>query len=71
MTIKKKGKKWATVHCHGKDKGKTISTFDTEKEALAQHRAIQANKSKHKRRKHHSAPEGSFLESRKSKFGVD
>lgn len=44
MTVKKKGGKWATVHCHGKDTGKTIATFETKEKAMAQHRAIQANK---------------------------
>ena len=44
MTYRKAGTKWQTVHCHGEDKGKTIAEFDTKKEALAQHRAIMANK---------------------------
>jgi hypothetical protein len=34
----------AVVHCHGKNKGKVIKKFKTRKEALAMHRAIQANK---------------------------
>lgn len=42
--IKKRGKKWAVVHCHGKGKGKAIGTHTTKAKALAQHRAIQANK---------------------------
>ncbi len=42
--IKKRGKRWAVVHCHGKDKGKSIGEHDTYASALKQHRAIQANK---------------------------
>ena len=37
---------WATKHCHGKKKGKIIARFKTKKKAMAQHRAIQANKKK-------------------------
>jgi len=48
--IKKRGKKWATIHCHGADKGETIATFKTKKEAQAQHRAIEANKKRPKKR---------------------
>jgi hypothetical protein len=49
MTVKKKGKgRWAVVHCHGKKKGKAISTHKTKKKAMAQHRAIQANKRRKK-----------------------
>jgi hypothetical protein len=48
--IKKTGDKWSTVHCRVKDKGKVISSFNTRREALAQHRAIQASKSRLKRR---------------------
>jgi len=44
MTVRKSGSGYATVHCHGKNKGKTIAKFKTKKKALAQHRAIQANK---------------------------
>ncbi len=44
MTVARKGNKYITRHCHGKDKGKVIAEFDTKKEALAQHRAIEANK---------------------------
>lgn len=44
--IKKTKSGYATVHCHGANTGKTISAFRTKKEALAQHRAIQANKKK-------------------------
>ena len=64
MTVKRRGGGWATVHCHGKDKGKTIHKFKTKAEAMAQHRAIEANK------KHHSAPDGTFLEERKRRFGI-
>ena len=46
MTVKKTKGGYRTVHCKGKDKGKTISRFPTKKKALAQHRAIQANKKK-------------------------
>lgn len=44
MVVEKRGKKWCTIHCHGKDKGKVIACFDTEKEANEQHRAIMASK---------------------------
>jgi hypothetical protein len=44
MTVKKRGSGYATVHCRGKKKGKTIAKFKTKKKAMAQHRAIQANK---------------------------
>lgn len=64
MTIRKTDSGYATVHCHGKKKGKIISKFKTKKEALAQHRAIMANK------KHHSAEDGVFLETRKRKFNL-
>lgn len=47
--IKKRGKKWAVVHCHGKDKGKAIGTHATYAEALAQHQAIEISKKKHKK----------------------
>lgn len=63
MTVKKSGSGYATVHCHGKKKGKIIHKFKTKKEALAQHRAIQASK-------HHSAPNGSFLDNLKRRFNV-
>ena len=62
MTVKKVDG-YATVHCHGKDKGKIIHKFKTKKEALAQHRAIMVSK-------HHSASNGKFLENRRKKFGV-
>lgn len=55
--IRKRGNKWATVHCHGANKGKTISTFDTYDEALSQHRAIQA--SKHGKRAYQKRAKGS------------
>jgi hypothetical protein len=47
MTIKKTKGGYKTVHCHGAKKGQIISKFKTKKEALAQHRAIMANKAKH------------------------
>ena len=34
------------IHCHGKNKGKTIKKHRTHKEALAHHRAIMANKAR-------------------------
>jgi len=42
MTVKHVKGGYATVHCHGKDKGKIIHKFKTKKQALAQHRAIMA-----------------------------
>lgn len=42
-----KGK--SVVHCHGKDKGKKIATLGSHEEALAMHRAIQANKKRKKK----------------------
>ena len=50
MTVKKMGNKYATIHCHGANKGKVIHKFPTKSKAMAQHRAIQANKS-HKKGK--------------------
>jgi len=44
MTVRKAGNKWQTAHCHGEDKGKTIASFDTKAQALAQHKAIMASK---------------------------
>jgi hypothetical protein len=44
MTVKKVSGGYATKHCHGRKKGRTIAKFKTKKEAEAQHRAIQANK---------------------------
>jgi len=49
MTVKKVNGGYATVHCHGKDKGKIIHKFKTKKEALAQHRAIQASEAKRRK----------------------
>jgi len=46
MTVKKTGKGYSVTHCHGTKKGKPIKTFKTKKEALAMHRAIEANKKK-------------------------
>ena len=51
MTVRKRGSGYATVHCHGKEKGKTISSFDTYGEALDQHRAIKASQARKKKRK--------------------
>lgn len=42
--IKKTKSGYSTIHCHGKNKGKTIAKFKTKKEALEQHKAIMANK---------------------------
>ncbi len=44
MVVEKRGNKWCTIHCHGSDKGEPIACFDTEKEANAQHRAIESSK---------------------------
>tara|TARA_Y100000296_G_C5053928_1_gene196276 strand:+ start:360 stop:509 length:150 start_codon:yes stop_codon:yes gene_type:complete len=44
MAIRKRGKGFSVVHCHGKKKGKTIGKHKTRKKALAQHRAIQSNR---------------------------
>lgn len=44
MAVRKRGKSWVTTHCHGRKKNKIISKFPTKKKAMAQHRAIQANK---------------------------
>lgn len=44
MSVKKVGSQYATVHCHGKDKGKVIAKFPTKAKAMAQHRAIEVNK---------------------------
>jgi hypothetical protein len=44
--IRKTKSGYETIHCHGKNKGKTIAKFKTKKAALAQHRAIMANKKK-------------------------
>ncbi len=58
MSVKKAGGGYATVHCHGKNKGKIIHKFRTKKQAMAQHRAIEANK-------HHSAADGKFIDDRR------
>lgn len=39
-----KGKR--VVHCHGKNKGKTISKHKTHKAAVKKHKAIMAKKDK-------------------------
>lgn len=44
MVIEKRGNKFCTIHCSGKDKGKVIACFDTKEKAEIQHRAIEANK---------------------------
>lgn len=44
MTVGRSGSGWAVKHCHGKKKGKVIARHRTKKAAMAQHRAIQANK---------------------------
>jgi hypothetical protein len=46
MSVEKRGSGYATVHCHGKKKGQVIHKFKTKKEAMEQHRAIEANKHK-------------------------
>jgi len=51
MSVRKRGKSWAVVHCHGKRKGKTIAKHSTKQKALAQHRAIMASKARRKRGK--------------------
>jgi hypothetical protein len=49
MTIGRSKGKWAVKHCHGKSKGKVIAKHDTKRQAIAQHRAIQANKERRRR----------------------
>lgn len=44
MSVKEVPGGYATVHCHGKNKGKIIHKFKTKREAFAQHRAIEAGK---------------------------
>jgi hypothetical protein len=44
MTVEYRNGKWCTVHCTGKDKGKSIACFPTKEAAFRQHRAIEANK---------------------------
>jgi hypothetical protein len=46
MSVQKHGSGYAVKHCHGKKKGKIIAKHKTKAEALAQHKAIQANKAK-------------------------
>ena len=48
MSVQKAKSGYKTVHCHGAKKGKTIAKFKTKDEAMAQHRAIQANKKRGK-----------------------
>jgi len=48
MTVKKVKGGYATIHCHGKNKGKIISKFRTKKAAMAQHKAIMTNKKRRK-----------------------
>jgi len=50
MTVKRVKGGYATVHCHGKKKGKIIHRFKTKKKAMAQHRAIMASKSRRKKK---------------------
>ena len=42
--IEKRGDKWCVMHCHGPEAGTPIKCFDTEAEAEAMHRAIEAQK---------------------------
>lgn len=50
MSVRKVGKGYAVVHCHGKKKGKRITKKPlTKKKAQAVHRAIQANKHRKKK----------------------
>lgn len=51
MSIKKVKGGHATVHCHGKGKGRVISKFKTRGEAEAQHAAIQASKKRRGKKK--------------------
>jgi len=44
LVVEKRGDKWCVIHCSGPDTGKPIKCFDTEAEAQAMHRAIEANK---------------------------
>jgi len=50
VTVKKIGNKYATVHCHGANKGKVIHKFATKAKAMAQHRAIQVTKSRRRKK---------------------
>jgi len=42
--VEKRGDKWCVIHCHGSEKGTPIKCFNTEAEAQAMHRAIEAQK---------------------------
>jgi len=42
--VVKRGGQWCVIHCHGPEAGQAIKCFDTEAEAQAMHRAIQARK---------------------------
>jgi len=42
--VVKRGNKWCVVHCHGEEEGEVIKCFETEAEAQAMHRAIEASK---------------------------
>ena len=46
MGVRKSGKGYKVVHCHGNGKGETISYHKTKAAALAKHRAIMAKKKK-------------------------
>jgi len=48
MSVRKRGKGYAVVHCHGKKKGNVIAKHKTKKAAMRQHRAIQASKKRKK-----------------------
>ena len=51
MVVRKNPKGGYDVkHCHGSKKGQTIAHHPTKEKAEAQHRAIQANKRKGKKR---------------------
>jgi len=42
--VEKRGNQWCVVHCHGEEAGEVIKCFDTEEEAQAMHRVIEASK---------------------------
>jgi hypothetical protein len=48
MAVRKVKGGYAVKHCHGKKKGQTIAKHKTKAKAVAQHRAIQANKKRKK-----------------------
>jgi hypothetical protein len=48
MSVRKTKSGWKVIHTHGKKKGQTIAKHKTKKEAMAQHRAIQASKARRK-----------------------